>query len=117
MQDSFNLKGIHSTIGYVSFINRPPADTNSPLVDILLDNGAVLYTKTNLPQTLMVRKPIGGSVPIQGESTQTVAALLETVPLTRSCADKNSLIDSRLREQRLWPCAGEIVVVMHRELG
>lgn len=58
MQDSFNVKGIHSTIGYVSFINRPAADTNSPLVDILLENGAVLYVKTNIPQTLMVRSEI-----------------------------------------------------------
>ncbi|KIW14421.1 hypothetical protein PV08_07204 [Exophiala spinifera] len=53
LKDSFNLKGIHATIGYVSFIERPAADTNSPLVDILLANGAVLYVKTNIPQTLM----------------------------------------------------------------
>ena len=37
----------------MSFINRPAADFNSPLVDILLENGAVLYVKTNIPQTLM----------------------------------------------------------------
>ncbi len=54
LQDSFMVKGIHSTIGYVSFIERPPAEVNSPLVDILLQNGAVLYVKTNIPQTLMV---------------------------------------------------------------
>lgn len=48
------MKGVHSTIGYVSFIERPPAESNSPLVDILLNSGAVLYVKTNLPQTLMV---------------------------------------------------------------
>ncbi|KAI1612945.1 amidase [Exophiala viscosa] len=53
LKDSFNLKGINSTIGYVSFIDRPPSETNSPLVDILLQNGAVLYVKTNIPQTLM----------------------------------------------------------------
>ncbi|KIX03954.1 uncharacterized protein Z518_07507 [Rhinocladiella mackenziei CBS 650.93] len=53
IKDSFNVKGIATTIGYVSFINRPPADFNSPLVDILLENGAVLYVKTNIPQTLM----------------------------------------------------------------
>jgi hypothetical protein len=28
---------------------------NSVLVDVLLDLGAVLYVKTNIPQTLMVR--------------------------------------------------------------
>ena len=53
MQDSFNFKNTFSTIGYVSFINRPAADFNSPLVEILLENGAVLYVKTNIPQTLM----------------------------------------------------------------
>ncbi|RVX73688.1 hypothetical protein B0A52_02578 [Exophiala mesophila] len=53
LKDSFDLKGITSTIGYVSFISRPPADKNSPLVDILLQAGAVLYVKTNIPQTLM----------------------------------------------------------------
>lgn len=53
VQDSFNLKGISATIGYVSFIENPPADFNSPLVEILLKAGAVLYVKTNIPQTLM----------------------------------------------------------------
>jgi amidase len=53
LKDSFNIIGVHSTIGYVSFINNPPASTNSVLVDILLANGAVLYVKTNIPQTMM----------------------------------------------------------------
>ncbi|ETI20590.1 hypothetical protein G647_08628 [Cladophialophora carrionii CBS 160.54] len=53
IKDSFNLKGTYSTIGYVSFISRPAAESNSALVDILLANGAVLYVKTNIPQTLM----------------------------------------------------------------
>ncbi|KEF54493.1 amidase [Exophiala aquamarina CBS 119918] len=53
LKDSFNLKGISATIGYVSFIEHPPADFNSPLVEVLLKAGAVLYVKTNLPQTLM----------------------------------------------------------------
>lgn len=30
------------------------AENASPLVQILLDLGAVLYVKTNIPQTLMV---------------------------------------------------------------
>ncbi|KAK5050425.1 hypothetical protein LTR84_003706 [Exophiala bonariae] len=53
LKDSFNVKGVSSTIGYVSFINKKPADFNSPLVEILLKAGAVLYVKTNIPQTLM----------------------------------------------------------------
>jgi amidase len=53
LKDSFNVKGTQATIGYVSFITRPPAATNSSLVDILANAGAVFYVKTNLPQTMM----------------------------------------------------------------
>jgi amidase len=51
-----NIKGIHTTIGYVSFIQDDPSEINSYLVDILLSQGAVLYVKTNIPQTMMVSK-------------------------------------------------------------
>jgi len=44
----------NSTIGYVSWIGEYSAK-NSVLVDILEASGAVLYVKTNVPQTLMVR--------------------------------------------------------------
>lgn len=54
-QDSFNIKGQATTIGFVSFLRKPVAAKNSPLVDILLANGAILYIKTNIPQTLLVR--------------------------------------------------------------
>ncbi|RAQ66178.1 general amidase-B [Aspergillus flavus] len=53
LKDSFCIKGIQSTVGYVSFLENPPAETNSALVDLLLDLGAVLYVKTNIPQTMM----------------------------------------------------------------
>jgi len=53
LKDSFNVKGVQATIGYVSFITRPPAATNSSVVDLLAQAGAVFYVKTNLPQTMM----------------------------------------------------------------
>jgi amidase len=53
LKDSFNVKGVQATIGYVSFIMRPPAATNSSVVDLLAQAGAVFYVKTNLPQTMM----------------------------------------------------------------
>ncbi|KAF1918102.1 amidase signature domain-containing protein [Ampelomyces quisqualis] len=53
LKDSFNVKGTQATIGYVSFIARPPAATNSTVVDILANAGAVFHVKTNLPQTMM----------------------------------------------------------------
>jgi amidase len=54
VQDNINYEGIHSTLGYVSFLKHPPASKNSAVVDILLKLGAVLYVKTNVPQTLIV---------------------------------------------------------------
>jgi Asp-tRNA(Asn)/Glu-tRNA(Gln) amidotransferase A subunit family amidase len=53
-KDSFNIEGVQSTVGYVSFLKHPPAKSNSALVSMLLDLGAVLYVKTNIPQTMMV---------------------------------------------------------------
>lgn len=54
LKDSFRIEGVQGTIGYVSFLEHPPASSNSALVNMLLDMGAVLYVKTNIPQTLMV---------------------------------------------------------------
>ncbi|KAJ5261383.1 hypothetical protein N7478_011978 [Penicillium angulare] len=53
LKDTFNVKGVHSSIGFVSYLDRPPATENSVLVHFLLKAGAVLYVKTNIPQTLM----------------------------------------------------------------
>ncbi|KAL2066253.1 hypothetical protein VTL71DRAFT_2324 [Oculimacula yallundae] len=53
LKDSFNIKDISSTIGFTSFVAKGPDSTNSPLVTILLSKGAVLYVKTNIPQTMM----------------------------------------------------------------
>ncbi|KAG5804417.1 hypothetical protein H9Q71_011005 [Fusarium xylarioides] len=53
LKDSYRVKGHHATVGYVEFLRQPIPDHNSALVDLLLDAGAVLYCKTNLPQTMM----------------------------------------------------------------
>jgi amidase len=50
LKDSFKIQGVDSTIGYISLVNKP-AEKASPLVQILLDLGAVLYCKTNVPQS------------------------------------------------------------------
>jgi Asp-tRNA(Asn)/Glu-tRNA(Gln) amidotransferase A subunit family amidase len=54
LKDSFNVKGIMTTIAYVSFMSHPPAESNSSLVDLLLQQGAVFYVKTNIPQGMMM---------------------------------------------------------------
>ncbi|EEY19601.1 acetamidase [Verticillium alfalfae VaMs.102] len=51
--DSLHVKGRHATVGYTEYLRRDPPNKNSALVDLLLDAGAVLYCKTNVPQTMM----------------------------------------------------------------
>ncbi|KAG5980476.1 hypothetical protein E4U55_003989 [Claviceps digitariae] len=53
IKDSFCVEGVQSTLGYVAFLKKPAATANSALVNMLLDLGAVLYTKTNLSQMMM----------------------------------------------------------------
>ncbi|RSL44838.1 hypothetical protein CEP54_014518 [Fusarium duplospermum] len=53
LKDCFHVKGHYATAGYVEYLKRPPPTTNAALVQILLDAGAVLYCKTNIPQTMM----------------------------------------------------------------
>lgn len=52
LKDSFRIKGLDASIGIASLCCKP-CTTNSPLVDLLVEAGAVLYCKTNVPQTLM----------------------------------------------------------------
>ncbi|KAL4784127.1 amidase signature domain-containing protein [Aspergillus varians] len=53
LKDTYNVTGIQSTLGYVSFLDRPALTFNSPMVNILLEAGAVIYVKTHIPQTMM----------------------------------------------------------------
>ncbi|KAI9730784.1 MAG: hypothetical protein M1818_008064 [Claussenomyces sp. TS43310] len=52
VKDSFQIVGHDSSIGLAALANQP-ATENSPLIDMLVKAGAVLYCKTNVPQTLM----------------------------------------------------------------
>jgi amidase len=62
IKDNFHYKGTEATIGMVSFLDEVSTE-NSPLVDILLKLGAVIYVKTNIPQTMMVCMPFSTSTP------------------------------------------------------
>lgn len=53
IKDPFNYTGVQSTLGMISYLDKPAATENSPLVDTLLELGAILYCKTNIPQTMM----------------------------------------------------------------
>jgi len=54
LKDQFNVKGVDSSIGYVSRAFKP-AEEDAVLVKILKDLGAIILAKTNLPQSIMVR--------------------------------------------------------------
>ncbi|KAJ5835247.1 hypothetical protein N7447_001273 [Penicillium robsamsonii] len=53
LKETFSIQGVPTSLGFVSFLDREPVTQNSVLVDILLEAGAVLYVKTNVPQTMM----------------------------------------------------------------
>ncbi|KAH8811365.1 general amidase-like protein [Xylogone sp. PMI_703] len=52
IKDSFQVKGCDTSIGLAAFAKSPSTE-NSYLVDLLLSAGAIIYVKTNVPQTLM----------------------------------------------------------------
>ncbi|KAF1359036.1 general amidase-like protein [Lizonia empirigonia] len=52
LKDTFNIKGNDSSVGMTSLAEKP-AQENAALVNMLLEQGAVLYCKTNVSQTLM----------------------------------------------------------------
>ncbi|CAE7031818.1 hypothetical protein P3342_006703 [Pyrenophora teres f. teres] len=52
LKDSFKIRGYDASIGLAALCFKP-AQENSTLVECLLRAGAVLYCKTNIPQTLM----------------------------------------------------------------
>ncbi|GME45138.1 General amidase-B [Neofusicoccum parvum] len=51
LKDSFYVRGQDATIGLACFANDP-AQQDAPLVSLLRDLGAIVYCKTNIPQTL-----------------------------------------------------------------
>ncbi|KAG4419432.1 hypothetical protein IFR04_007389 [Cadophora malorum] len=52
LKDSFKLQGKDSTIGMTYFVDKP-AERDSPLITIIKSLGAIVYCKTNVPQTMM----------------------------------------------------------------
>lgn len=53
IKDNQDVKGIDSTLGWVGLIDRP-AKADTPIVETLRQAGAIIYCKTNIPQSLMM---------------------------------------------------------------
>lgn len=54
LKESFQVRGTGATLGLIAYLSNGPSLENSCLVDVLLSRGAVLFCKTNIPQTMMV---------------------------------------------------------------
>ncbi|KAA1083569.1 hypothetical protein PGT21_004058 [Puccinia graminis f. sp. tritici] len=122
LKDQVNVKGFDSTIGFTKFVNQPAAE-NAPVVDRLIEEGAIPFTKTNVPQSLFAfecSNPIFGYThnPHKhgftcGGSSGGEAALLAS---DGSCMGIGSDIGGSLRIPAhysgcysLKPCSGRIV--------
>ncbi|EXJ87780.1 hypothetical protein A1O1_04707 [Capronia coronata CBS 617.96] len=57
IKDNFNVVGKDSTVGFVSWCNKPH-QKNSVLVDLLKSLGAVIYVKTNVPTAMMMAETV-----------------------------------------------------------
>lgn len=55
IKDHIKVKGKDTSTGYIAWCYKTIADDDAVAVDILRRAGAILYVKTNNPQTLMVR--------------------------------------------------------------
>lgn len=53
LKDTFKISGQDSSLGIAALAFNPSRST-SPLVSILINAGAVIYCKTNVPQTLVI---------------------------------------------------------------
>ncbi|EFP89215.2 uncharacterized protein PGTG_15056 [Puccinia graminis f. sp. tritici CRL 75-36-700-3] len=122
LKDQINVEGFDSTIGFTKFVNQP-AGENAPVVDRLIEEGAIPFTKTNVPQSLFsfeCSNPIFGPThnPYKrgftcGGSSGGEAALLAS---DGSCLGIGSDIGGSLRIPAhycgcysLKPCSGRIV--------
>ncbi|TEB29057.1 amidase [Coprinellus micaceus] len=52
IKDQFEIEGVDLTIGFTQWANNP-STTNADLITHLLAAGAVLFVKTNVPQTML----------------------------------------------------------------
>ncbi|OAP57096.1 hypothetical protein AYL99_09209 [Fonsecaea erecta] len=57
IKDCFDFAGVDSSIGFTSRVGKP-AEHNAAVVDILLNAGAVLYVKTNVPTAMMMLETV-----------------------------------------------------------
>ncbi|KAJ5887325.1 hypothetical protein N7504_011372, partial [Penicillium tannophilum] len=53
IKDRFEIEGLDTTVGWIGLIGKP-AKSSSEIVQLLESMGAIMYVKTNIPQSLMM---------------------------------------------------------------
>ncbi|KAJ5492991.1 Acetamidase [Penicillium diatomitis] len=61
LKDQLRVKGLETCMGYVSWLGKYDED-ESVLVTLLRKSGAIFYTKTSVPQTLMVCETVNNVI-------------------------------------------------------
>lgn len=61
LKDQLRVKGLETSMGYVSWLGKYDT-TESVLVTLLRKAGAIFYTKTSVPQTLMVCETVNNII-------------------------------------------------------
>lgn len=65
IKEQFEIRGVDTSVGFSQWANEP-AESNADIVEQLLAAGAVLYVKTNIPQTMFAFEC---SNPVWGRTT------------------------------------------------
>lgn len=65
IKECVSVKGTHSTAGVAHFLNQPVSTEDAIMVTVLRQAGAIIYVKSNIPQTMMISDC---SNPIYGRS-------------------------------------------------
>ena len=60
LKDNFNIKGLDSTVGFTSHVGEP-ATSDSTLVELLEEAGAVFFVKTNVPTAMMMAETVNNT--------------------------------------------------------
>lgn len=57
LKDNINIKGVPSTLGFICWAFEKE-EKNTLIVDLLVELGAVVYVKTNVPTAMMMAETV-----------------------------------------------------------
>jgi len=94
VKDSFHVARVDSSIGIASLCFKPALE-NASLMQLLLDAGAVIHCKTNVPQTLMALDSVNNCLWPDAEPR-------ESAPMDRRRLQRRRMRVSQDARQLVW---------------